>query len=282
MTVSPGLSFSLVLATVGRTEELANFLRHLDEQTYRLFELIVVDQNSDDRIVPLLSEYASRFPIRHLRSPRGLSRARNIGLPHAKGDVIAFPDDDCWYPPDLLERVAAILAAQSAIDGITGRPLDKSFSRFHITSGPINRNNVFVRCCSVTIFLRRKVVGVVGAFDEMLGQGTESGLLAGEESDYLIRALSDRFCLNFNADIVVFHKEPAVLYDDPYNRKARGYNEALGFVLRKHHYPLWYVVNTSIRPFGGMCLAAACFNWSKMRYHGNVAIGRIKGYFWRR
>ncbi len=42
-----------------------------------------------------------------LRSPRGLSRARNEALPRLEADVVAFPDDDCEYPDDLLERVAA-------------------------------------------------------------------------------------------------------------------------------------------------------------------------------
>ena len=45
--------------------------------------------------------------IRHLRSERGLSRASNIGLRVARGDIIAIPDDDCWYPKDLLATVAA-------------------------------------------------------------------------------------------------------------------------------------------------------------------------------
>src|SRR5690349_10889036 len=118
---SPHITISLLLATVGRTAELENFLLHLDAQTYRCFELIVIDQNPDDRLVAILSEYGQRFPIRHCRSGRGLSRARNVGLPAATGDVIAFPDDDCWYPPDLLQQVAAIFSENPAVDGITGR-----------------------------------------------------------------------------------------------------------------------------------------------------------------
>ena len=272
-------SFSLLLATVGRTEELANFLRHLDQQTHRHFELIVVDQNPDDRLVPLLSEFAEKFPVRHLRSPRGLSRARNVGLPYATGDIVAFPDDDCWYAPDLLERVAAIFAANSRLDGLTGRPIDQSFSRFHTTSGPIDRSNVFLRCSSFTIFLRQRVIAEVGAFDEGLGLGTMTGHVAAEESDYLIRALAANCRLDYHSELEVFHQEPAAMYEDAYNRKARGYNRALGYVLRKHSYPFWYVGRTWLRALGGVCVSAAALDRPKVRYHCNVLLGRVRGYF---
>ena len=272
------LKFSLILATVGRTEDVANFLAYLDSQSYRSFELVVVDQNQDDRLVPLLARYAARFPIPHCRSALGLSRARNVGLKRASGNVIAFPDDDCWYSPDLLERVARVLVVNPELDGVTGRPIDSSFSRFHRTSGPINKHNVFLRCTSFTVFIRRRVVESVGEFDEGLGLGSGTGKIAAEESDYLIRALAMGFHLNLDADIEIFHREPAVMYDANFNRKARGYNLALGFVLRKHQYPFWYVAQTWVRAFGGMCLAAGSLNWPKMRYHYNVIFGRVLGY----
>ena len=98
------LKFSLLLATVGRTAELERFLSSLDAQTYRNFDLIVVDQNPDERLAALVQSYAGRFPVLCVKSTPGLSRARNAGLRYVSGDVIAFPDDDCWYPPDLLRK----------------------------------------------------------------------------------------------------------------------------------------------------------------------------------
>ncbi len=273
------IRFSLVLATVGRTEELTKFLVHLAAQSYTEFELVVVDQNPDDRLVAVLAGYSATFPIQHLRSEAGLSRARNAGLKHASGDVIAFPDDDCWYPAGLLERVGRILAAHPELDGITGRPVDPSFSRYHKTSGAIDKQNLFLRCCSITMFLRASVVNVVGEFDETLGAGSTSETVAGEESDYLLRALEAGFQLHFDADIEVFHREPALLYDSNFNRKARGYNTALGYLLRKYRYSLWYVAETWIRALGGVCLSAVTFDDRRMRYHANVLVGRISGYF---
>lgn len=271
--------FSLVLATVGRTAELTRFFENLSAQSYRDFEVIVVDQNSDDRLKPILAVYAGRVPILHAKSPCGLSLARNIGLGYVTGQIVAFPDDDCWYPSNLLERVSSIFAANPALDGITGRPLDKSFIRFHTNSGPINSNNVFLRCTSYTIFLRRRVVAEVGAFDEGLGLGATTGHIAAEESDYLVRALAAGFHLDYHSELEVFHQQPEAMYEATFNRKARGYNRAFGYVLRKHRYPFWYVGRTWLRAFGGACVAAATFNVPKARYHYNVLVGRVGGYF---
>jgi len=95
-------------------------------QTYANFELIVVDQNDDDRLVPILKDYKEKFSILHLRSKKGLSRARNVGLRYVSGDIVAFPDDDCWYPPDLLERVANFFEEHPGVDGLTGRSVDEN------------------------------------------------------------------------------------------------------------------------------------------------------------
>ena len=54
----------------------------------------------------------------------GLSRARNVGLKAVTGEIIAFPDDDCWYPDGLLQKVVAEFRDQTSLDGLTGRSED--------------------------------------------------------------------------------------------------------------------------------------------------------------
>jgi Glycosyl transferase family 2 len=49
----------------------------------------------DDRLDSALAQYRSLFPIVHLRSQKGLSRARNEALAFAQGEILCFPDDDC-------------------------------------------------------------------------------------------------------------------------------------------------------------------------------------------
>ena len=83
----------------------------------------MVDQNKDGRLSPILEQYEKKFSIVRCTSKPGLSHARNVGLKCIAGDVVAFPDDECWYPPELLERVAAFLDAHPNVDGVMGRAL---------------------------------------------------------------------------------------------------------------------------------------------------------------
>ena len=82
--------FSLILATSGRTTELHRFFSSLEAAAGDC-ECLVVDQNPDERLLPILAAWEGRLPIKHLKSPPGLSRARNVGLAAATGEVVAFP-----------------------------------------------------------------------------------------------------------------------------------------------------------------------------------------------
>jgi len=85
-------SFDLVVATVGRTDELGRLLDSIAAQEYGPLRVVVVDQNDDERLAPILAGRA--LELEHVRSPLGLARARNAGLEVLERDVVAFPDDD--------------------------------------------------------------------------------------------------------------------------------------------------------------------------------------------
>lgn len=75
-------------------------------QTFSDFELIVVDDGSNDETEDLLQNYASR--IVHLKQPnRGVSAARNLGINTARGRLIALLDSDDLWLPDKLKHQAA-------------------------------------------------------------------------------------------------------------------------------------------------------------------------------
>src|ERR1700759_5362286 len=97
--------FSLIIATLSRTTELRQLLESFTQQEFSDYEVILVDQNDDDRLQQVVDEFAGRVPIERIFSPKGVSTARNYGIREASGELIAFPDDDCWYPPGLLARV---------------------------------------------------------------------------------------------------------------------------------------------------------------------------------
>ena len=102
--------FDLVVATVDRTDDLALLLASLAAQEHRAFRVLVVDQNADDRVEPLLARHPE-LDVLHLRSARGLSRARNAALPRLEAEIVGFPDDDCSYSPRRCSRASLIDSA---------------------------------------------------------------------------------------------------------------------------------------------------------------------------
>jgi glycosyltransferase involved in cell wall biosynthesis len=274
------MKFSLVLATVSRTDEVRRFLVALEAQEYREFELIVIDQNLDDRLVHILNPYRSRFSILHVRSERGLSRARNAGLKYASGDVVAFPDDDCWYPTTLLLEVCALLSTSDR-DGVAGRSVDEvgndSAFRFGTTAIFLDRFTVWSHVISYTVFLRRAVTVGVGIFDENLGVGAGTIFGSGEETDYVVRALELGYKLFFSPTLYVHHPNPESAIDAKTLRRAYSYGCGMGMVLAKHRYPFWFIFRALIRPFLGAILSCFRLDTSHAALYWNRCLGRIRG-----
>jgi len=274
------MRFSLVLGTIGRTSELERFLRSLDRQTYRDFEVIVIDQNADDRLAPILGGFAGRFPIEHLRAEPGLSRARNVGLRRARGDCVGFPDDDCWYPEDVLAKVAGLAAANAAWSGVTGRSVDEagreSAAKFLPESATLSLTTAW-NAISYAIFLRRAVVEAVGGFDETLGVGAGTAFGSGEETDYIIRAIRAGYAIRYASDVVVHHPNPVRTFDIAAQRRGYSYGCGMGRVLAKHRYPAWYVARSLARPCAGAAISALTGQPGRARYYVNVFSGRLRG-----
>jgi glycosyltransferase involved in cell wall biosynthesis len=251
------VTFDLVVATVDRVAELGGFLDSLERQTHRDFRVLLADQNGDDRLQAVLERHPA-LRIERLPAPRGLSRARNRMLSDLQADVVAFPDDDCIYPDDLLERVAVRLAA--GIDGLTGRE-----PWWTAEAAVLTRDNLWNRAISFTIFLGRKLVERVGPFDERLGLPASSG----EEIDYLIRALDAGARIEYDPAIVVEHPRK----DADLALVGARDGSSVGYILRKHDYPPSTVARMLLRPAGG-----AVLHPRRARFHLATLRGRLQGY----
>jgi GT2 family glycosyltransferase len=269
-------SFDLVVATVDRVEELGRLLDSLEAQTHRDFRVLLVDQNGDDRIEPIVGERA--FDVVRLHAERGLSRARNAALEVIHADLVAFPDDDCTLAPDLLAHVARRLSG--GLDGLTGRAIDetgRSAPSWAQTPALLTRENLWNRAISFTIFLRASLVARVGRFDEQLGLGAESQWASGEEIDYLVRALATGARIEYDPGVVVTHPDKQV---SPAALRSLGSRDgaSVGYILRKHAYPKRVVGRMLIRPIGGALVAFARRDRAQAAFQLSTLRGRLLGY----
>ncbi|HEX4747004.1 MAG TPA: glycosyltransferase family A protein [Gaiellaceae bacterium] len=267
-------SFDLVVATVGRTEELARFLDSVAAQGYEPVRVLVVDQNDDDRIETLLASRPG--DLVHLRAQRGLSRARNAALERIEAEIVTFPDDDCVYPAGLLARVAQRFAADDELDGITGRAESAdgaSSPSWKTDPATLTDDNLWNRAISFSIFLRRRLLERVGPFDERLGLGSPEPWGSGEETDYLIRAVRSGARIEYDPTLVVHHDVRA---DDG----QIGYRDgaSVGYLLRKHGYPPRVVARMLVRPLGGIAVSLVRLDGARARYYLATFRGRVRGY----
>jgi GT2 family glycosyltransferase len=272
------LRFDLVVATVDRTRDLDALLDSLGTQTHRRFRVLVADQNEDDRLDEVLGRRADLDVVR-LRSGRGLSRARNVALASLTADVVAFPDDDCVYPSDLLERVAERFAADTGLDGLTGRPEaadGRTAGRWPSRAQRIRPDSVFRTAISHTIFLRRSVIEEVGGFDERLGLGSGTTWASGEEIDYLVRALRVGLRIEYDPSLVVVHPVKA---PSPQELVALGRRDggSLGYVLAANRYPAPTVLRLLVRPLVAAAAFAVLLDGARARFQLATFAGRLSG-----
>jgi glycosyltransferase involved in cell wall biosynthesis len=243
--------FSLIVATIKRVRELAGLLDSLAAQEGPDFELIVVDQNDDDRLEPTLQSWAAQMTelhawftpsehLIHLRSAPGLSRARNVGLLRSKGEILAFPDDDCWYPFGLLEWVSSWFAGNATYGflcvGSRNQTGGISGNRLRTDRCDLDPLNIFRGSVSYSIFLDRTTDQPV-AFDESLGVGSSTPFGSGEDTDLLLGLMERGVRGRFDRERFVGHPSKGHL------NPSRGLQYGLGWgrVLWKHSLPVYAV-----------------------------------------
>lgn len=243
-------------------------------------DLIVVDQNTDGRLDGIESLARHDLAVRRVFSERGLSRARNVGIGIARGGLVGFPDDDCWYFPETLAELLRLADNNRAHSFFSGRMVDPDGRNCLLSDWPLIPLEITMAAtrrtiCSSSLFCRAEVLRDLGGFDEDLGVGARFG--AWEEVDIARRWLEYGRRGAYCPSIRVGHPSIAELPEDKRTLREYSYARGYGYYRWKHgdHMRVWL---RSIPVPVARGIIAMLSGKPSVRRHFAVARGRLEGY----
>ncbi len=111
---------SVIVVCWNSADVLGHCLEQLQAQDYANYEVVVVDDGSQDDTLQVAERASTHGELTIVRSPRnrGCPHARNLGLAHATGEIVAFIDADGFAAPSWLRHLVAAFAADETIGGV--------------------------------------------------------------------------------------------------------------------------------------------------------------------
>ena len=181
-------SLSIIIPALNEARFIGRVLDALAAQTYKDFEVIVVDGGSKDNTVDIASSYAYRLPALRIITElkRGVSRARNRGAEEARAPYLLFLDADVYLDPDFLERnfkefvARDVAAATPYIKVLSVKRKDKLFEGIFNAVYLLFARTKATMAGGYCIFSKKSVHDKIGGFDETI--------LIAEDHDYVRRA----------------------------------------------------------------------------------------------
>ena len=225
------------------------------------------------------------MPVTHLRFPRsGASCARNRGFVYSRGDILFWPDDDCWYPPELLERAVSSFDRRPDLSGLIGTLFDKEGGAHSRWVPHRNKRatlfDAFILGAEPAIILRRPVFELLGGFDEQIGTGAQSPWGAGEGTDLCVRAINKGAHFEVNPTLVIYHAAPVIISNDPQQRqKGKYYARGMGAVLKKNHLNTAFSIRYLLTYIRALLWNSIRLQRAEARFHWNRLSGLIEGWY---
>jgi len=169
---------SVIIPTYQYAHFVGQAVESVLAQTYKNYEIILVDDGSTDNTSEVLSNFGDQISVIYHRENRGLSAARNAGIRVSKGKYVAFLDaDDVWMPNKL--RLQVKLLDQNSDVGLVFSDMTyfgkrcgskkRAFQEVSPSSGKVFKD-LFVKdfIPMPTVIVRKICFEKVGLFDESL------------------------------------------------------------------------------------------------------------------
>lgn len=219
---------SVIIPVYNDPEGLTDTLESLVvQEVNQEYEIIVVDNNSDDKTSKVIGEFEKRHPdlVEGFEENKVQSSyaARNKGIENAEGDIICFLDADMWVDEDYLCKINSYFEENPQVGyaGCQVEIVDDSgtipakFDKF--TGFPVeeylDKNNFVPTCC---LSVRGEIFEKVGKFDQ--------NLISGGDKEFGGRVANSNIKMEFLHDVVVYHpaRESLKSIGKKYFRIGRG------------------------------------------------------------
>ena len=226
MTSHQSPKVTVVIATYNRADLLPRAVNSVLAQTYSDFELIIVDDCSTDGTDAVLQQLPDPR-IHHIRheSNRGAAAARNTGIAYARGEYVAFLDDDDECTPNRLSDQVSVLDSNSEVGMVYGwiEEMNDSNGAVRVPGNVQNKHrgraafeaaltgvgetaSMFYPC------IRLSVIRQVGGFDEELETVGEDAVFVASvtqicDADYVPRVIARRH-INHAHDQLSYNVSP--------------------------------------------------------------------------
>lgn len=258
-------SFSVIVCTHRGHRTLRDCLVGLQGLQYPDYEVILVNDGSDEKVAAIASE----FQVQLINTPHGgLSVARNLGLKASRGELVAYIDDDAYPDPHWLQYLAhAFIASDfAAVGGPNIPPATRRLIPNGIANAPggpvhvlfTDREAEHIPGCNMAF--RRDALRAVGGFDPQFR-------VAGDDVDICWRFHERGLRIGFHPGAAVWHHRRQTVHG--YWRQQAGYGRAEAQLERK--WPSRY--NSAGQPaWSGRIYGAGrppALIWGRPRvYHG--------------
>lgn len=205
------MQFSVIIPVFNRPDEVDELLESLTKQTYRQFEVIVVEDGSTRKCDDLVNKYREKLSVVYFEKPNsGPGQSRNAGAEKAKYEYLVFFDSDCIIPENYFHEVNRFLSDHYA-DAYGGpdralptfttvqKAINYSMTSFFTTGGIRGGKKSMDKFHprSFNLGVSRK------AFDAIGGYGS---MRFGEDIDFSLRLLEHGFSTALIPEAFVYHK----------------------------------------------------------------------------
>jgi hypothetical protein len=227
----------IIVPTIGnRPVEINRLFKSLNDQTNKNFYVLCMVQGNHELLLQSINTYNLDIQLIEL-SKKGLSYSRNIAFNYIKENTtyITFSDDDCWYPNDMVERIAKVphKLNQCVCFKIFDPYLNKFYKNYQKNTTTKLSKLQTLKVSSIEIFVPNSVIDKNIKFDEKFGLGTN--FPSGEENIFLFDLLENKFEIIYYPDVIVYHSVP-VWTNKEYIFKGKGalftrlYNKPLAII----------------------------------------------------